>query len=430
MKTSRYYTVHKQKLGNSLPLLSINGFDSEAVTIMLLVRAGSINDEKPYLGAAHFLEHIFFKGTKNYPTSMKLAMATELLGGVSNAFTSYEYTGFYLKVPTKNFSKAIELFADVIFNPNFVVEDIEKERGVIAEEIKMYEDLPQNIISDEFNLRLFQDSPLGQNIAGTLSSIKKIDLETLIKFRLKNYRAENMLLVISGDIDKNLMVEQAQKYFGKVHLNTNKVKGKVVESPTKVKSKYFHIIKKTEQAHLVIGGVGLKRNSLSEYPFQLGMTILANGFGSKLFQELRERYGIAYYVRGGMASYSETGKYVIKAGVSTNKVELGVRTIINAIKDVTEGKFTNKELLRAKNYYLTSIIESLETGEDKAGWFGLGTLLERKLLAPKDQIERVEAITKEQLVKSWQSVVRKDNLMIGVLSENNINLNTKDVFSL
>lgn len=430
MKTARQYEINKSKLTNNLPLLTINNFDSEAVTLMLLVRAGSTADKQQYCGTAHFLEHMFFKGCSKYPSSLELAMATELLGGITNAFTSYEYTGYYLKVPTKNIAKAMELFADIIYHPKIVQEELLKEKGVIAEEIKMYDDLPQEKVKDVFNSKLFANNALGKNIAGTLSSIAEIDENILMEFRSQNYTFDNMLLIVSGDVDRDYLAKLAQDWFGSEQNSNSQTEQERADVSQKVGEKYFQITKKTEQAHLVIGGFALPRNHLLEFPLKLGMTILTDGFGSKLFQELREKHGIAYYLGGGVASYSDTGKYMIKAGISTDKLELGITSIINAMREMLDGKFSERDLLRAKNYYTASIIENIETGEDKAGWFGINTLLGSRILTPAEQIAEIESITRDLLIKSWQEIVTNDNLMIGVISENKLDLSSSNAIVL
>lgn len=426
MKNARQYKIDKSKLVNDLSLLTISNFDSEAVTLMLLVRAGSTSDIERFSGTAHFLEHMFFKGAGEYSTSLELAMAIELLGGMTNAFTSYEYTGYYLKVPVQNLNKAMELFSDIICRPKITQAELIKERGVILEEIRMYEDLPQERVKDMFNSKLFPQKPLGRNIAGTLQSIENIDENILTTFRQENYTPENMILVVSGDIDKKKVFELAQATFGtkleRVKTQVNKIKTQDTEIQRKVGEKYFHITRKTEQAHLVMGGFAMERNHQLEYPFKLGMTILADGFGSKLFQELREKQGIAYYLGGGVATFKDTGKYIIKAGISVDKLELGIGSIITAIREVLEGKFTTKDLLRAKNYYTASIIENIETGEDKAGWFGINTLLDHKILTPRERIAVIEDVSKDLLIKSWQEIISNNNLMIGVISKNKLDL--------
>jgi len=434
MKTARQYGINNSRLANGLPLLTISNFDSEAVTLMLLVRAGAVSDVKQFSGTAHFLEHMFFKGSSKYPTSLELAMATELLGGITNAFTSYEYTGYYLKIPTKNLIKAMELFSDIIYNPRITQEELTKERGVISEEIKMYDDLPQEKIRDVFNSKLFSQDPLGRNIAGTLSSISNIDEEVLTTFRLENYTPDNMMLIVSGDIDKRSVLDLAQKTFGNKQSQSRKQKNKSEKQTAKtnrrITEKYFHIEKKTEQAHLVMGGFAVERNHPLEFPLKLGMTILADGFGSKLFQELREKQGIAYYLGGGVGMFTNTGKYIIKAGISVDKLELGINSIINAMREILDGKFSDKDLLRAKNYYTASIIENIETGEDKAGWFGINTLLDNRIKTPRGQIEEIENVSRDLLIKSWQEIISNDNLMIGAISGNKLDLSSSNAITL
>lgn len=429
MKTAKKYEVNKTDLSNGLPLLTIKDIYSQSVTIMLLVKAGSTSDIPLYSGTAHFLEHMFFKGTKSYPSSLELAMEIEMLGGMTNAFTSYEYTGYYLKVPLKNLEKAMHLFSDVIFNPRLSPEELDKERGVIAEEIRMYDDYPPEKIKDEFESRLFKGSALGRSIAGSLTSIKQIDDKVLKQFRLDNYTLDNMLLVVSGAVDTSSLEGIAEETFGQNKNELRKPEALSENITQKIQHKYFHVKRQTGQAHLILGGFGVGRNHKDEYPLRLAMTILADGFGSKLFQELREKQGISYYLGGGVSSYASVGKYTIKAGVAVEKLQTGITSILNCMKEISDGEFSEKDLRRAKTYYTAEILENVETGEDKAGWFGLNTLLGNRLVSPEDKIAEIEGVSKDQLISAWQKMATDDNLMVGVISENSLDFSFVDAFS-
>ncbi len=429
MRTASKYEVNNSRLSNGLPLLTINNFDSQSVTILLLVRSGSTADKPGFSGSAHFLEHMFFKGSRKYPSSIELAMEIELLGGITNAFTSYEYTGYYLKIPAKNLEKALYLFSDVIYNPRFSGEELIKERGVIAEEIKMYDDYPSEKIKDEFEKRLFKGNAFGRNIAGSLESIAKIDEKILRDFLKQNYTLDNMMLVISGDIDTDTFQKLAEKAFGENQNNNKKITIPSNKLPNEIDNKYFHIERKTGQAHLVLGGFAVERNNKDEYPFKLAMTILADGFGSKLFQELREKQGIAYYLGGGVSSYTNTGKYSIKAGISVDKLQVGILSILSSMKEISNGEFSDKDLQRAKSYFTAEILDNIETAEDKAVWYGLNSLLRNKLISPEEKIAEIDSITKDQLCTTWNKIVSNDNLILGVISENSLDFSFIDEFT-
>lgn len=420
MKKSIHYEIHNLKTPNNLPVFLINNFASETVTVMVLVKTGARYEKELESGTAHFLEHMFFKGTKHYPNSSQLAMEIELLGGITNAFTSYEYTGYYIKVPLKNYEKAVKLLADIIINPVFKKDELDKERGVIAEEIRMYNDLPYEKVASEFNAALFGKHPLGRDIAGTIKSIGEIDEKVLTQFRDKYYFPENMLLMISGDVTIKQSKAYVQRYFNWAE-NLSNTQQKFTHFFQKPYKQFQFIKQKTEQAHLVMGSFSYQRNDPMEYPLKLGMTILTDGFGSKLFQTLREKYGIAYYVSGSISSYQETGKFMIKAGVSLDKLSLGINSIRKSVDELLSGDFTSSELARAKNYQIAVIGESTETGEDKAFWYGMSRLLNKKHLHPQDQIEEIESISRDLIINSWQRIISVDNLLLTVLSNSEEN---------
>ena len=416
------YSVSSFNLSNGLPISVINDTSIQSVTIMLLVGSGSRHEIPKFSGTAHFLEHMFFKGTKNYPSSNELAMAMEMLGGLSNAFTSYDYTGYYIKVPLKNFSKAVELLADIIINPIFRDAEFEKERGVIEEEIRMYDDLPYEKVKDEFNTTLFPNHPLGRNIAGTMQSLKEISINTLENFKSHKYYPGNMHLVIAGDLEEKGAVSTAEKYFA--HVVDSRIEKKAetitVEGIAKINTNHLHIKKKTEQSHVVIGGYSYERNHTLEYPLKVGMTILSEGFGSRLFQKLREKFGIAYYISGAVVCYEDIGKYYIRAGIANNSTQKGVNEIIKSYKDLAEGEFSLRELERAKNYQISSILDNVETGEDKAGWYGISKILKKKHKTPLEQISEIENISKSDVINSWQGIISDSNILVAIISDKDI----------
>jgi predicted Zn-dependent peptidase len=382
----------------------------------MLVKVGSRHDPETIAGTAHFLEHMFFKGTEEFPTSGKLAMEIEMLGGVTNAFTSYEYTGYYIKVPKKSYKRAIQILAQVMVTPVFKEEELQKEKGVISEEIKMYNDLPHEIVKDVFNSTLFPNHPLGEDIAGTVETVNIITIAAINDFRNNYYVSENMLLMVSGDVDEDSVENITNDAFrglrkAPVAGTINLFKGR------EIVQKFKHISKNSEQAHVVIGGLSHQRNHEHEFPLKLGMYILTEGFGSILFQKLREDLGIAYYVGGGIGTFTDVGKYVVNAGLAMDKVELGVKAILEGLASIGDGIFSDMDLIRAKNYYIASITEEVETAEDKASWYGMNLLFDRKHLHASEVIDEIEGIERELLIEAWKGIIYKDNMLVTVLSK-------------
>ena len=416
MKNNSGVRINKDLLQNNLPLLTIDDNYSDSATIMFLVNAGSVADDARFSGTAHFLEHMFFKGSSRYPSSKELSFAVEMIGGLTNAFTSYEYTGYFIKVPIMNLDKALDLLADVIFNPVFNEKDLDKEKGVIAEEIKMYRDLPQEKVRDLFNSNLFLSSPYGNNIAGTLRSIKMIDKNILHDYRQRNYGVGDTLLIISGGIDTKKSFELANKSFGNQKFGKVKLKRNTENAPKLIKK--YSIFEKfpSQQAHIIIGGLSEKRNSELEYPLKLGMGILADGFGSKLFQELREKMGIAYYLGGGFSFFKNTGKYSIRAGLSNDNLNEGIESIINGINEIKSGIFTDTDLERAKNYLISSKLEEVETSEDRAYWYGIHDIFKMRNDSPEAEIIQIKNVSKDLITDAWSRIINKGNLMLATVS--------------
>lgn len=414
MKYLKDLKVYPETLSNGLQCAFVNNISSEFVTFLLLVKVGSRNENDNEAGIAHCLEHMFFKGSKLFPSSIKLAMEIEKLGGMTNAFTSYEYTGYYIKVPKHNYSKALTVFADLIRNPILKEEELKKEKGVILEEIKMYKDLPQERVKDKFNEILFHKHALGRDIAGDESTLKNIDVSALKNFIKLNYGTNNSLLVISGDIERSELTPKVTELFS--GMSKSKSTKPKQFYPVDLTKKLALIEHPSEQAHLVLGGIAYKYNHPSEMEFKLGMNILAQGFGSKLFQSLREEHGIAYYTGGGVSTFSDTGKYVVAAGVAIDKLEVGIESIIEAINEIKSGKFTNEDITRAKNYQISSILENFENVEDTAVWIGLNKILDRNVKTPGDLIEKIDGIKKQNVIDTWNECVTSDNILLSLLA--------------
>lgn len=400
---------------NKLPLITVEDIDSNSVSIMILVRVGSRYEDEKIAGLAHFVEHNFFKGTKKLPTSKDIGMAMEKLGGTSNAFTSYEYTGYYIKVPKENFDDAIEVLSDLIQNATFPKEDVEKERGVVIEEIRMYEDIPMQRVAQTFMTDLFgKNHPLGRDIAGTVESVSSLGRDEIIDFTKKYYSSENMLVVISGGISFERAKSKFEEKFAIIE------NGKKSEYETfdnhKINSKVNIQNKKIEQSHIVLGGFGYKRSAEERHALKVGLTILGKGFGSILFQSIREKLALAYYIRSDHSSFYETGVWEVSMGIDNKRILEATGEVLDRLKDFIDGKFDDEDMLRSKNYIIGNLVTGLETSDDIAQWYGIQELLLEKIYTADDIKKSIELVTKDQIIDVWRQIVRGDNLMFNMIS--------------
>ena len=407
--------IYKHQLNNGLKLLSIEDLDSNSISIMVLVRVGSRYEDKKTTGLAHFVEHNFFKGTKKFPTSKAIGMAIEKIGGSSNAFTSYDYTGYYIKVPKENFHKAMEIMADIINNSIFPKEEVERERGVVIEEIKMYDDIPMRKVANDFMRDLFgKDHPLGRDITGSIKSVSSFSRSDILKFVKKYYSSENIILSIAGGIENSEISSEVTKYYSTVS------KGKKSEYQKYTKKKPLSKInvshKELEQSHLILGGFGIPRGAKDRFAMNVGLTILGKGFGSKLFQIIREKLGLAYYIHTNHSGFDETGVWEISMGVDNKRIIQSIEAVIQELKDFKRGNFDSEDLERSKNFIIGNLITDLETSDDIAVWYGIRELLLGYVLKVEEYKEQIAKIQKDDVIEIWDKILDHDNIILNAIT--------------
>ncbi len=401
---------------SELNCLNLVTADAASVTVMLLVGSGAVNDREATAGSAHFLEHMMFKATKKRNSSLKIAMAMEKLGATSNAFTSNEYTGYYIKVPKANYTQALEILADIILHPVFDPAELTKESQVIAEEIKMYDDQPEEKVRQLFNSTLFHDSPYARDIAGDLYTIKNINIDTLHAFRNDNYRLNNCLLVTAGDFKEEENQSAIAEHF--TFAPGNRVQESTAVSGRELNGKTVTIERPTQQLHLVLGGFAPSRGDSQEYALKLGNTILSGGFGSLLFQSLREKLGVSYYVHSNVTEYESIGKFAIRMGIDQTRFAETMEQLQLELKQFKQGKFTDDDFERAKNFLIGNYTTQLEATEDIAYWYGLRLLQRGTVLTYGNLVEKIAAVTKDEVVAAWNELLENQNLLLAALGPN------------
>lgn len=411
------------QLDNGLKILSVPDDNAPSATIMVLVATGSRFEDETNLGIAHFIEHTIFKGSQTRPTSKQVAMEIEMLGGNSNAFTGYEYTGYYIKVPKHNILNAVEILGDIVLNPLFPEEELEKEKGVVIEEIRMYEDIPMEKIQQHFREQLFAKHPLGRDIAGTVESVSKLDRGKIMDFVQQFYNSSNMLIVVSGNYQEDQLRSKLEETFASVEVGNpaNSVKAE----PRKLTQPAMIHPAQTEQTHIVMGGFAPEKSSAIKHQLKIGNALLGYGFGSLLFQKIREEMGAAYYVNASVSGYKDIGNYEIRMGVENTKADAAIRAAIEQLLVIAEGGFDQQELERAKNYFIGILTTHLETSDEVAQWYGLNLLLEGEIQTAEQIITKINAFEKDDIVQAWQQLITKDNLQINLLGQN-VKLDSRD----
>lgn len=388
---------HKKILPNGLRVLTIPMPSLESATVLVMVAAGSRYETKESNGISHFLEHMAFKGTERRPSAMDISSLIDGMGGEFNAFTGKETTGYYIKSAKDRIETSLDLLADMLMHSKFDPKEIDKERGVIIEEINMYEDMPARKIGDIYEELLYGDVPMGWDIAGRKENIQTIQRENFITYMDSLYSASNMTIVVAGGIDEEKTVELVEKYFSPMKQFNPQTYERVKESQTTpavlVKKK------QTEQAHLALGVRTISIASPKRYALSVLSAILGGGMSSRLFHEVREKRGLAYYVRTGTDEYADVGGIVTTAGIDPKRVTEAVSVMMEEYRKVGHGamNLSDEELTKAKEFLKGHLVLDLEDSRSVAGFYAHQELLEEQIENPADVIENIDKVTKDEL---------------------------------
>jgi predicted Zn-dependent peptidase len=385
---------YKRKiLKNGLKVITIPMPSFESATAMVMVGAGSRYETSKKNGISHFLEHMAFKGTKKRPTAQEIAALIDGVGGEFNAFTEREFTGYYVKAPAAHLELSLDVLSDMLQNSKLEKEEIEKEKGVIIQELNLYEDTPSRNIFDVYPRLLYGDTPMGWDIGGRKEVIRAINREDFLKYLNSLYSPENMVVVVAGGIDIKRVETMIEGYFGKMKSFDTLKYYKVREN--QIKPSLFIKQKDTEQVNIAIGFRTVSLVSQDRYALEVLASILGGGMSSRLFSEVREKRGLAYHVRTSSDHYQDAGTLYTVAGLDKDKVEEGIAVIMAEYAKFAKNKaqLTAKELSKAKEFLKGHLILGLEDSRAVAGFFAQSEILEKKLETPEELIAKIDAIT-------------------------------------
>ncbi|MCX7881378.1 MAG: insulinase family protein [Patescibacteria group bacterium] len=424
--------IKQYQLKNGLSVILIDTEAFPTLTTLLLVGAGSRYENEKNNGIAHFFEHMAFKGSKKYPDTLVISSIIEGLGGIFNAFTSKDHTGYWIKSTIYHFETVIDVLADMIQNPLLKEEEIEREKGVVVEEINLYEDTPYRKIGDYFEGLLYQDNPLGFDIAGKKETVRSFKRKTFIEYIQQLYQPENAVLVLAGGLNQvksqkskvKSYLEIIEEKFGrwkKTEKKTNFIEIKEKQD----KPQIFVKTKKTEQAHFCLGYRTFSFFDKKKYPLTLLSTILGGGMSSRLFIEVRERQGLCYYISTSKELYHDCGNLVTQAGVPNDleKIKLAVKTILKEQEKIANGDLKKEELKKAKELVKGRLLLSLEDSYNIASFFGIKKLLQKEIKTPQEEIEKLEEVTIEEIISLAKEIFVPQKLnfaLIGPFDKNSI----------
>lgn len=405
--------IHKKKLSNGLTMIAIPMKDSPTVTVLTMVSTGSEYEREKESGISHFLEHMCFKGTTKRPRSIDMSLELDTMGAQNNAFTSFEYTGYYAKAHPKHTEKLIDIISDLYLNPTFPVAELEKEKGVIIEEMNMYADLPQRKVHEVFDELLYGNTPAGRSILGAKEVIKGATQKDFIKYRAQHYVSKATTVIVSGAISETDVFSQISKAFKDIK-NTPKRKKEKVRTPVKgPRIALQH--KATDQTHMVIGFPTFKVTDKRNTTLSVLNTILGEGMSSRLFQKLREDMGVCYYARSGSSEATDHGEFMVSAGIDPNRVPEVITAILEEFTKLKTVLVTPQELAKAKEYYAGNMAMALESSDAVAHFVGDQALNHKKIQTPEVIEKKLRAVTAKQIQALAQEIFTSEKLYLAIV---------------
>lgn len=409
-------------LSNGLRVLTVPMPNLESATVAVWVKTGSRMEEKRVNGISHFLEHMTFKGSVKRPSAKETSEAVDAIGGEFNAATSKDWTNFYIKARVANLETAFDVLSDMILNPLLKPDEIEREKGVIIEEINMYEDTPIAKIGDVFEQLTFSGNSLGWDTIGNAKNIKSIKKDDFIKYRTKHYYPENMLVTVVGGITEDMAIKLTEKYFQKFQ-NSKIQKLQAIEKFRNIQTKPQIKLKtkKTDQAHLILGFLSDGRGYKGRFAQGILATILGGGMSSRLFIEVREKRGLAYSVKTAIERYSDIGYIGTYVGADPKRVDEAIAVVLEQHYGISDSKFliSNRELTKAKEYLKGHLALDLEDTKDVAGFFANQALFLEQILKPEQIFKKVDAVRLDDIYFEAKRLFTPSHLNLAVIGQYN-----------
>ena len=403
----------KKTYKSGLRVVTVPMKDNPTVTVLVLVGTGSDYEPKEINGISHFLEHMCFKGTLKRNSAKVISHELDALGCQYNAFTGNEMTGYYAKGDAKNFKQIFDVVTDIYLNSTFPEVEMEKEKGVIIEEINMYEDMPQAHVQDLWGEVLYGDQPAGRSTLGTKKNIEKMNRDNFVNYKKNHYVSGNTVVIVTGNITSDEVYKEVNKYFKEIKTTSKikKAKTKDIQNKSNVLVKY----KETDQTHFVLGvrtfDLFDKRNTI----VALLAGVLGAGMSSRLFNKLREEMGVAYYVRAYNNPSLDHGALQISAGVNNKRVEEVLKEIIKECNGLINKKVGIEELDKVKALIIGNMKMSLEATDDIANFYGGQEIMKGEIKTLEEKIKEIKKVTVEEIQKMAKIVFKTKNLNLAVI---------------
>ena len=403
----------KKVLKNGLRVVTIPMKDNPTVTVLVLVEAGSKYEEKKINGISHFLEHMCFKGTVRRPKAINISKELDSIGSQYNAFTSQEYTGYYAKADARHLEQIFDVISDIYLHSTFPEAEMEREKGVIIEEINMYEDVPYKHVQDLITKLLYGDQPAGWNIAGDKETVTGMKRDDFVHYKMSHYLPEATVLVVAGQAEEKKVLKIARKIFGSISRGHKAEKLKVKEDQSK--PEVLIEARKTDQTHFVLAVRTYDLFNKKNYALSVLSAILGGGMSSRLFQKLREEMGVGYYVRAYNDPSTDHGFFQVSAGVDNKRVEEVVKVILSECKKLRNEPVEEEELDKVKEYLIGNMKLSLESSDDIANFYGGQEILKRKMETPEKKAENIRKVKARDVLAVAEEIFQDNKLNLALV---------------
>jgi predicted Zn-dependent peptidase len=406
------YTTHR--LRNETRLILAPQQDTPSVCVQVLFPVGSRQETARLSGASHFVEHMMFKGTERRPTTLDISRDLDRVGAEYNAFTGKEYTGYYVKASAGHVDLALDMLADMLYASTYVQEEFDRERRVIIEEIKMYEENPQLHLGDMFEQLLYRGHALGRSIAGTEKTMNGISRGALVAYRDAHYLPRAAVVTVAGNFGDDI-IDRVESTFGQPNRRTK----------TAPRSRSFTTLPKGPKVQIQQRDVAQAQLALgvptfgAEHPRRAALTVLANILGgtmsSRLFIAVRERRGLAYSVRASTDAYRDVGELVVTAGLDAARIDKAMKVVLRELRRLREHLVTREELERAQDNIEGRLTLAMEDACVRADWYGKQATLRSEIWTPKERIRRIRRVTREQIGRVARQLLHTNRLHLALI---------------
>ncbi|MDD5518047.1 MAG: pitrilysin family protein [Candidatus Omnitrophica bacterium] len=405
-------TYRKRALDNGLKIITHKMPERQSVALGIWIKVGGRFENSGNKGTSHFLEHILFKGTKNY-SCRRLKESIEGIGGSLNGFTSEECTCYLVKVPASHCNTGLKVLTEMVVNPTLPPKEIEKEKTVILEELKMYKDLPQSYVYELLDNLLWPRQPLGEPIIGTVESVKSVNRERLSDFKRKYYTASNIVVSACGNLDTDKLEQDVERAFSGFKQDKSNIFPAAKE---KQSAPALTILNKdTEQTHMALGFRSFKREHPLKHALGMLHIVLGANMSSRLFNELREKRGLAYEIGTVVRRFQDTGAFIVHAGIDNKKVPEAIKLILGELRKSGDALISNGEFKRAKEFYTGQLKLALEDTLDHMLWIGETTLMSDKTFSLDKIITEVNRVEKSAIRAVARKIFRDANINLSLI---------------